>query len=89
MELKKIDIRNFKKIRNAELELSKINFLVGGNNSGKSSILQAIHCSVTAAQSQVANNGAKVFLRRIENTANYYSILILCEVFTSTNHNST
>jgi len=60
MELTKITIRNFKKIRSAELPLAKINFLVGGNNAGKSSILQAIHCAVTAAQSQVENDGARV-----------------------------
>lgn len=60
MELTKISIQNFKKIKNAEFQLGKINYLVGGNNAGKSSILQAIHCAVTAAQSQVENDGARV-----------------------------
>ncbi|MFX4223303.1 MAG: ATP-dependent nuclease [Thalassobaculum sp.] len=60
MELNSIRIQRFKKARNVNLELDRVNYLVGGNNSGKSSILQAIHCSVTAAQSQVANDGATV-----------------------------
>lgn len=60
MEIDRIEISNFKKIQNAIFELGKVNFLVGGNNAGKSSILQAIHCAVAAAQSQVANDGRTV-----------------------------
>ena len=50
MELEKITIQKFKKISGLELNLSSINYLVGGNNAGKSSALQAIHTAVTAAQ---------------------------------------
>ncbi|MEP2301473.1 MAG: AAA family ATPase, partial [Kangiellaceae bacterium] len=60
MELKNIRIEKFKKARDVSLDLGRVNYLVGGNNSGKSSILQAIHCSITAAQSQVRNEGATV-----------------------------
>lgn len=43
MILNKIKIENFKKVRNVELDLADINILVGGNGSGKSSMIQAIH----------------------------------------------
>ncbi|WAK04524.1 ATP-dependent nuclease [Methylobacter sp. YRD-M1] len=50
MQLEKIKIQKFKRISSIELNLSPINYLVGGNNAGKSSVLQAIHTAVTAAQ---------------------------------------
>jgi len=50
MELEKITIQKFKRISQLELNLEPINYLVGGNNAGKSSVLQAIHTAVTAAQ---------------------------------------
>lgn len=50
MELDKITIQKFKRISKLELNLASINYLVGGNNAGKSSVLQAIHTAVTAAQ---------------------------------------
>lgn len=41
--MKKVAINNFRKIKeNWELELDPITFLVGTNNSGKSSILKAL-----------------------------------------------
>ena len=41
--MKKVAINNFRKIKeNWELELAPITFLVGTNNSGKSSILKAL-----------------------------------------------
>ncbi len=46
----KITIKRFKSILEAELELSDINVLVGGNNSGKSSIIQAIQFAVSCTQ---------------------------------------
>lgn len=60
MEIRAISIKSFKKIRSIFLKLRDINYLVGGNNSGKSSVLQAIHTAITAAQSQVENGDAKV-----------------------------
>lgn len=42
MEFKKITIKNFKSIKCAEIELTKLVCIVGENNSGKSSILKAI-----------------------------------------------
>ena len=46
--INKITIDNFKSINHIELELDRINILIGGNNSGKTSILQAIQfgCSI-------------------------------------------
>ncbi len=50
MEVTKINIANFKRISEVELSLSKVNYLVGGNNSGKSSVLQAIHMAASCAK---------------------------------------
>lgn len=49
MRLKKITVSNFKRLSAVELDLADINIVVGGNNSGKSSLLQGIHFAVTAA----------------------------------------
>ena len=43
MQLKKIEVIDFKRIKKVELDLSDVNILVGMNNSGKSSIIQAVH----------------------------------------------
>ena len=43
MRLRKVEIKNFKAIDRAELELADFNVIVGSNGSGKSSVLQALH----------------------------------------------
>ncbi|MFJ2315471.1 ATP-dependent nuclease [Glutamicibacter sp. NPDC087661] len=48
-----VRIRNFKKIQDTRISLGPITYLVGGNNSGKSSVLQAIHTAVSCAQVSV------------------------------------
>jgi predicted ATPase len=49
MRLTKVTLEKFKKVDRVEIDLHPINVLVGGNNSGKSSVLQGIHFSVIAA----------------------------------------
>lgn len=49
MKITKIGIERFKRIREATIDLSAINIIVGGNNAGKSSVLEGIHFSVVAA----------------------------------------
>lgn len=51
MELKSIEIENFKKIVKAHIEPESITVLVGGNDSGKSSFIQAMHFGITTANS--------------------------------------
>lgn len=51
MKLTKIQIKDFKKIKNLEIPLDEVNLLIGGNNSGKSSVLQAVHFAVTCLRS--------------------------------------
>ena len=48
--IEKVEISRFKNIVELELKLSNINVLVGGNNAGKSSILQAIQFAISIAQ---------------------------------------
>jgi energy-coupling factor transporter ATP-binding protein EcfA2 len=49
MQLHSLELESFKKVKKVEIVLAGINVLVGGNNAGKSSVLQGIHFSVAAA----------------------------------------
>lgn len=49
MRLTAIQVTNFKRLANVPINLRDINLVVGGNNAGKSSLLQAIHFAVSAA----------------------------------------
>ena len=49
--LSSISIRRFKRLEEFVLPLQDTNILIGSNNSGKSSVLQAIHFAVSVAQS--------------------------------------
>lgn len=51
--LKSISIKKFKQLVKVDEELDRVNVLVGTNNSGKSSFLQAIHTAVALAQSRL------------------------------------
>ncbi|WP_084802025.1 AAA family ATPase [Bradyrhizobium sp. Ec3.3] len=48
--LSSVVIRRFKRIDEIEIPLDDVTLLIGANNSGKSSILQAIHFAVSIAQ---------------------------------------
>lgn len=48
--LRSVAIRRFKRIEQIEVPLDDVTLLIGANNSGKSSILQAIHFAVSIAQ---------------------------------------
>lgn len=54
--LKSIRIEKFKGIHEINLQLGEINVLVGGNNAGKSSVLQAIQFAVSIAQTTNTQN---------------------------------
>lgn len=49
LNITRLKVAKFKKVDSVELDLASTNVLVGGNNSGKSSVLQGIHFSVCAA----------------------------------------
>jgi ABC-type multidrug transport system ATPase subunit len=49
-KLKSIRIQRFKRISDAPLDLEDVNVLVGGNNSGKSTIIQGLHFAVGLLQ---------------------------------------
>lgn len=51
MELQAVEVRSFKKLEKIELLTPALTVLVGGNNSGKSSLLQGIHFAITVLQS--------------------------------------
>ena len=47
-----VRLARFKQIEEAALPLGPINVLVGGNNSGKTCILQGIHFGIALAQAR-------------------------------------
>jgi hypothetical protein len=51
MKIERIRIRDFKTIDDITLELDHANLLIGGNNSGKSSVIQGIHFAISALRS--------------------------------------
>ncbi|MFA6188787.1 MAG: AAA family ATPase [Sulfuricurvum sp.] len=62
MEISKLELNKFKKINSASINLDPINILIGGNNAGKSSVLQGIHFSIgTAIAARKVNN--KTFIQ--------------------------
>lgn len=54
--IEKVRIRNFKNIKDLELPLEAVNVLVGSNNAGKSSFLQAIQFAISIAQTTTLEN---------------------------------
>lgn len=48
-ELNRIHVKYFRRLRDAAIDLGRLNVVVGGNNAGKTSFLQAIHFGVSAA----------------------------------------
>lgn len=54
--LKYLGIRRFKNIEDIDIHLERVNVVVGANNSGKSSILQAIQFAVSIAQTTSTEN---------------------------------
>lgn len=59
VEITKIFINNFKRIQQLELTVEPITALVGGNTSGKSSVLQAAQLCVSLLQSAYRGNNRK------------------------------
>ncbi|EAM9237601.1 AAA family ATPase [Salmonella enterica] len=56
--IKRLVLKNFKRFRNLELEFDpELNILVGGNEAGKSSVLQAIDIVLNASRSKVESLG--------------------------------
>lgn len=67
MKVKRVHIRNFKAVRDVDIELTDVTLLVGSNNSGKSSTLQAIHFASRAFfQASEANKQSTISLRELE-----------------------
>lgn len=58
-QINSVKVKNFKRITEAQVPFNVITYLVGGNNSGKSSVLQAIHTAVSCMQISV-EQGQKV-----------------------------
>lgn len=51
MDIQSVSIEKFKRLASIDFDLAPITMVIGGNNSGKSSLLQAIHFAVTTIQS--------------------------------------
>ncbi|MGB6372044.1 MAG: AAA family ATPase [Methylocella sp.] len=56
MRLQNLTIERFKRLERIDFNLNGVNILIGGNNSGKSTIIQAVHFAFTLLQSlNIAN----------------------------------
>ncbi|WP_346678582.1 AAA family ATPase [uncultured Brachyspira sp.] len=75
MYIKKIKIQNFKCFKNFELDLNKnINIIVGNNESGKSTLLEAIHLALTGVlDGKYLKNEINPYLFNMETTREYIS----------------
>jgi predicted ATPase len=60
MRINKLLLERYKKVVRAEISLGSVNVLVGGNNAGKSSVLQGIHFAIGAAVAS-RQQGQKTF----------------------------
>ena len=88
MNIKKVYIENFKSFRKLELDLnSGINILVGNNEAGKSTILEAIHLALTGLlNGKYLKNDLTEYLFNVECIQEYLSNpetlpYILIEIF--------
>src|ERR1700727_2796902 len=50
MKLRSVRVQRFKRVSNAGFDVANLNVLVGGNNSGKSTIVQALHFGIALLQ---------------------------------------
>lgn len=88
MRIKKIYIKNFKSFRKLELDLNfGVNILVGNNEAGKSTILEAIHLALTGLlNGKYLKNDLTEYLFNIESIKEYLENpeslpFILIEIF--------
>jgi ABC-type cobalamin/Fe3+-siderophores transport system ATPase subunit len=51
MKITNVRVQRFKRLDNVNFDVENVNILIGGNNSGKSTIIQAIHFAFTLLQS--------------------------------------
>jgi predicted ATP-dependent endonuclease of OLD family len=56
MKLTNVKIARFKRLELVDFDVDGVNILIGGNNSGKSTIIQAIHFAFTLLQSLNISN---------------------------------
>lgn len=77
MYIKKVKIQNFKCFKNFELDLNKnINIIVGNNESGKSTLLEAIHLALTGVlDGKYLKNEINSYLFNMETTKEYIDSL--------------
>ncbi|MBD8893988.1 AAA family ATPase [Roseibium litorale] len=56
MFLKQVSIRRFKRVEGVTFGLSDVNVIIGGNNSGKSTLIQGLHFAFSLFQSLTISN---------------------------------
>lgn len=56
MKIRSVTIEKFKRLEQVSFNLDDVNILIGGNNSGKSTIIQAVHFAFTLFQSLNISN---------------------------------
>jgi len=75
-KLQSIKVKRFKQLKEFELDVDDTTVLIGANNSGKSSVLQAIHFAVAVAQTaKLVGEGVKWGNDKFELTLNPAQLL--------------
>ena len=79
--IKQVKLERFKSIESATLDLERINVLVGANNAGKSSVLQALQFATSVAQTaKLFAQNSKLWKNGIWGTSVYPDQLIYSPV---------
>ena len=79
MSLKNLTIKRFKRLERVDFNLNGVNILIGGNNSGKSTIIQAVHFAFTLLQSLNIANKWPVSKKKSSTISPTELIYIPCE----------
>ena len=79
MSLKNLTIERFKRLERVDFNLNGVNILIGGNNSGKSTIIQAVHFAFTLLQSLNIANKWPVSKKKSSTISPTELIYIPCE----------
>lgn len=66
-QIERLTLKRFKQLKEFELDLKDTTVLIGANNAGKSSVLQALHFAVSVAQTaKLVGDGVKWGANRFE-----------------------
>jgi putative ATP-dependent endonuclease of the OLD family len=78
-----VKVRNYRGLRSVDVELASLTLLIGQNNSGKTSFLNALFAAIGAGQRVIS--GDDVFLRKTETSAPKDRVIVIDILIRPTN----